>query len=61
MEISALALAGAEAALEDLQTRWVGMVVALVVILITVVALALIKRQLDRELEVRRARDTSQS
>jgi hypothetical protein len=61
MEISALALAGAEAGLEDLQTRWVGMVVALAVILITIIALVLIKRQLDRQLEARRANETSQS
>ncbi|HSJ56745.1 MAG TPA: hypothetical protein VLC95_06175, partial [Anaerolineae bacterium] len=56
IEISEQALASADAALEGLETRWVGMVVALVVILITIVALVLIKRELDRDLEARRAR-----
>jgi bacteriorhodopsin len=53
--LSEQALAGATGALEELETRWVGMVVALVVILITIVALVLIKREIDRDLEARRA------
>jgi hypothetical protein len=48
--------ASAEAALKELDTRRLGMVVALAFILFTVVALVLIKRELDRNLEAQRAR-----
>jgi hypothetical protein len=54
--LSQEAQASAEAALEELDTRRLGMIVALVVILITIVALVLIKRELDRDLEAQRAR-----
>jgi len=46
----------AEAEIKGLRTRYVGMAVALGVILITVVALILIKLELDRNLKARRAR-----
>ena len=55
IELSQQAWESAEAALKDLDTRYVGMIVALVLILITIVALVLIKRQLDRDLEAERA------
>ena len=56
LEISIQAKASAEEALEGLDTRRLGMIVALAVILITIAALVLIKRELDRDLEARRAR-----
>jgi hypothetical protein len=55
------AQASAEAALKDIGTRRVGMVITLVVILATIVALVLIKRELDRDLEAQRARRRSGS
>ncbi len=55
MEYSRAALASAEAAIDELDTRRLGMIIALVVILITIVALVLIKLELDRDLETRRA------
>jgi len=55
-ELSVQAQASAQAALEELDTRRMGMIVALAVILVTIVALILIKRQLDRDLEAQRAR-----
>ena len=61
IEISAQALESANAALDDLQTRWIGMIVVIAVVLVTVVALWLIKRELDRELEARRARRGQES
>jgi hypothetical protein len=54
--LSQEAQASAEGALKELDTRRLGMIVALVVILITIVALVLIKRELDRDLEAQRAR-----
>lgn len=54
--LSREAQASAEEALAELDTRRLGMVIALGVILITIVALILIKRELDRDLEAERAR-----
>jgi hypothetical protein len=54
-ELSQQAKESADEALQDLDTRYVGMIVALVLILITIAALVLIKRQLDRDLEAERA------
>ena len=54
--LSREAQASAEEALAGLDTRRLGMVIALGVILITIVALILIKRELDRDLEAERAR-----
>jgi hypothetical protein len=61
VELSQEAQASAEALLKDLSTRYVGMVVALAVILLTILALVLIKRQLDRDLEAKRARQGSRT
>ncbi|NIV39821.1 MAG: hypothetical protein GWN58_63555, partial [Anaerolineae bacterium] len=49
--------------LAELDTRRLGMIVALVVIFITIVALVFVKRELDRDLEAKRARrrDSSSS
>ena len=41
--------------MQELDTRRLGMIIALGVILVTIVALVLIKRQLDRDLEAERA------
>ena len=62
LAISQQVQASAEAALAELDTRRLGMIVALGVILVTIVALILIKRELDRDLEAERARrrDSSQ-
>jgi hypothetical protein len=54
--LSQQAQTAAEDALAGLDTRRVLLYVALAVILVTVVALILIKRELDRNLEARRAR-----
>ena len=56
--ISQQVKASAEEALARLDTRRVGMIVSLAVILVTIVALVLIKRELDRELEAKRAEQT---
>jgi hypothetical protein len=56
LALSQQAKESADQALEDLDTRYVGMLVALAVILITIVALVLIKRELDKDLEAQRAR-----
>ncbi len=56
LEISQQAQTSAEAALKEIDTRRTGMFVALGVVLVTIVALVLIKRELDRDLEERRAR-----
>jgi hypothetical protein len=61
IELSLQAQASAEAALEELDTRRLGMIVALAVILVTIVALVLIKRELDRDLEAQRARRRSKT
>jgi hypothetical protein len=55
VDLSQKALASAEAALKDIRTRRLGMIVALVAILATIAALVLIKRGLDRDLEAQRA------
>jgi hypothetical protein len=55
LELSLQAQASAEEALEGLDTRRLGMIIALGVIAITVVALVLIKLELDRDLEAKRA------
>jgi hypothetical protein len=55
LELSRAAQASAEEALQELDTRRLGMIVALVVILITIAALVLIKLELDRDLEAKRA------
>jgi hypothetical protein len=60
-ELSNQAQASAEDALQGLDTRRLGMIIALAFILITVVALVLIKRELDRDLEAKRARRRSDS
>jgi hypothetical protein len=56
LALSQQAQASAEEALDALSTRWTGMIVALAVVLVTILALVLIKRQLDRDLEAQRAR-----
>ena len=56
LTLSQQAQASAEEALAGLDTRRLGMIVALAVILVTIVALVLIKRELDRDLEAKRAR-----
>jgi hypothetical protein len=58
LTISQQVTASAEEALAGLDTRRLGMIISLAVILITIVALVLIKRELDRELEAKRARRT---
>jgi hypothetical protein len=55
LEISQQAQDSAEEALKEVDTRRLGMIIALGVILVTIVALVLIKRELDHELEARRA------
>jgi type VI protein secretion system component VasF len=55
-DLSQQAQASAQAALKDVGTRRIGMYAALVAILVTVVALILIKRELDRNLQAERAR-----
>ena len=59
--LSQQAQSSAEDALAGLDTRRLGMIVALVVILITIVALVFVKLELDRDLEAKRAqrRDSS--
>jgi hypothetical protein len=54
--LSQQALDSAQEALKGLDTRKLGMIVALAVILVTIVALVFIKRELDRDLEAKRAR-----
>jgi hypothetical protein len=54
--LSQEAQASAEEALAGLDTRRLGMIVALGVIVVILVALVLIKRELDRDLEAQRAR-----
>jgi hypothetical protein len=54
--LSLEAQASAEEALRGLDTRRLGMIIALAFILITVVALIFVKLQLDRDLEAKRAR-----
>jgi hypothetical protein len=61
MKLSNEAQASAEEALQGLDTRRLGMIIALAFILLTVVALVLIKRELDRDLEAKRARRRSGS
>jgi t-SNARE complex subunit (syntaxin) len=56
VELSQEAQASAEEALKGIDTRRLGMIVALAVILVTIVALVLIKLELDRNLEAERAR-----
>ena len=56
LALSQAAQTSAEEALRGLDTRRLGMIIALGVILITVVALVLIKRELDRDLKAQRAR-----
>ncbi len=55
-DLSKQAQASAQAALKDIDTRRIGMIVALAVILLVVASLILIKRDLDRRLEAERAR-----
>ena len=61
LTLSRQAQASAEEALAELDTRRVGMIVALVVIFITIMALVLVKRELDRDLEAKRARQRDSS
>jgi predicted CXXCH cytochrome family protein len=58
LTISQQVKASAEEALAGLDTRRLGMIISLAVILVTIVALVLIKRELDRELEAKRAKQT---
>ena len=60
LEISQQAQQSVEEALKGLETRRIGMIVAVGVILITVAALILIKLELDRDLEAERARRRNQ-
>jgi hypothetical protein len=59
--LSQQAQVSAEEALAGLDTRRLGMIVALGVILVTIVALVLIKLELDRDLEAERARRRAES
>jgi hypothetical protein len=59
--LSRQALTSAEAAIEELDTRRMAMIIVLAVILVTIVALYLIKRELDRDLEAKRARQRQDS
>jgi hypothetical protein len=61
VDLSQAAQVSAEALLKDLGTRYVWMVVALAAILLTIVALVLVKRALDRDLEEQRARQRDHS
>ncbi len=61
LEASQQVQSAAREKLEELDTRRLAMVIVLAVILVTVVALVLIKRELDRELEARRAQQQSGS
>lgn len=56
LALSREAQASAEEAIGGLDTRRLGMIIAVVFILLTVVALVLIKIELDRDLEAKRAR-----
>jgi hypothetical protein len=56
LTLSQQAQASADDALAELDTRRLGMIVALVFIVITIVALVLIKLELDRDLAAQRAR-----
>jgi predicted CXXCH cytochrome family protein len=56
LNLSQQAQASAQAALQSLQNRRLGMIVALAVILVIILALVLIKVELDRDLERQRAR-----
>ena len=56
LEISLAAQESAEEALREVDTRRLGMIVALAVILVTIVALIFVKLELDRDLEAERAR-----
>jgi len=55
LELSRQTQVSADEALEELDTRRLGMIVALVFIVITIVALILVKLELDRDLEAKRA------
>ncbi len=61
IEVSREVLASVDERLADLETRRTAMVISLAVILVTVVALVLVKRQLDRDLEARRARERGEA
>ena len=61
LTLSEQARASAEEALAELDTRRLGMIVSLAVILVTILALVLIKRELDRDLEAGRARQRESS
>jgi len=61
LTLSQQAQASAEEALAGLDTRRLGMIVALAVILVTIVALVLIKLELDRDLEAKRSRHRDSS
>ena len=60
LELSDQARESAEESLEELDTRYQGMIVALAVIVVTIVALVLIKLGLDRDLEARRAQQRTE-
>ncbi|MFN2184238.1 MAG: hypothetical protein ACK2UU_09620, partial [Anaerolineae bacterium] len=61
LTLSQQAKESAEDALAELDTRRLGMIVSLAVILVTILALVLIKRELDRDLEAKRARQRKSS
>jgi len=54
MALSRQAQTSAQEAIKEINTRRLAMAIALTVILVTIVALVLIKRELDRDLEARR-------
>jgi hypothetical protein len=61
LELSQQAQGSADELLKGLDTRRLGMIVALAVILVTIVALVLIKLELDRDLETERAQQRADS
>jgi hypothetical protein len=61
LELSRQTQASAEEALEELDTRRLGMIIALVFIVLTIVALVLIKLELDRDLAAQRAKQRDEA
>ncbi|HSJ52664.1 MAG TPA: cytochrome c3 family protein [Anaerolineae bacterium] len=61
IEVSREVLASVDEKLADLETRRTAMYISLAIILVTVVALVLVKRQLDQDLEARRARERGEA
>ncbi len=61
LEVSLQVENSAQEKLNELDTRRLAMIIVVVVVLVTVAALVLIKRELDRDLEARRARKSQGS